>query len=203
MRASTVEVKTSPTGVLRWGFVPWLRAEALPACSAASLALSLGCHGRCHTSVTNYADPLGSRCPDLHLCIHPGLTWTPEDGLYNLCQVVPSEGPRIRTGASSGPSKRYCRVFIGVSLTRLSLSSVTRCHIAGVNVAGLAPLQDCRTRRTCRREPRHTFSGMYSWPCRQWALRARALLQSLRATLLSLITASRRFALQHQVWWHG
>jgi hypothetical protein len=39
--------------------------------------------------------------------------------------VVPSEGPRIRTGASSGPSKRYCRVFDGVSLTPQTLSRLT------------------------------------------------------------------------------
>lgn len=48
-------------------------------------------------------------------------TWTPEDGFYDLCQVAPREAPKIRTGASSGPSKRYCRVFFGVSLIRPTL----------------------------------------------------------------------------------
>jgi hypothetical protein len=73
----------------------------------------------------------------------------------------------MRTGASSGPSKRYCRLFIGVSLTRLSLSSVTRCHIAGVGPASLAPLRRCRTCRACRRESGYMFSGVHSWSCRQ------------------------------------
>lgn len=44
------------------------------------------------------------------------------------------------------------------------------------------PLLRSGTAGPCRREPRYTFSGMYSWPCRQGALRARALPQSLRAT---------------------
>jgi hypothetical protein len=64
--------------------------------------------------------------PSLLLRPNPGLTWTPMNGLYNLCQVVPREGTRIRTGASSGPSKRYCRVFDGVSLTPQTLSRLTR-----------------------------------------------------------------------------
>ncbi|GAA3245277.1 hypothetical protein GCM10010469_00270 [Streptomyces labedae] len=82
-------------------------------------------HRRCHTSVTNYADAPGPRRADLPQLAQSGLTWTPKDGPYNLCQVVPSEGPRIRTGASSGPSKRYCRVFDGVSLTPQTLSRLT------------------------------------------------------------------------------
>jgi hypothetical protein len=88
-----------------------------------------------HASVTNYADSPGPRCPDLLLRTRPGLTWTPEDGFYNLCHVVPSEGPRIRTGASSGPSKRYCRVFGGVSLTPQTLSRLTTAPITQVVVA--------------------------------------------------------------------
>lgn len=36
-----------------------------------------------------------------------------------------------RTGASSGPSKRYCRVFGGVSLTPRTLSRLTNSHTAG------------------------------------------------------------------------
>ena len=43
----------------------------------------------------------------------------------HMCHVVPSEGPRIRTGASSGPSKRYCRVFVVLSLTPCTLSHLT------------------------------------------------------------------------------
>ncbi|SED95794.1 hypothetical protein SAMN05216533_1026 [Streptomyces sp. Ag109_O5-10] len=34
--------------------------------------------------------------PDLRLRTRPGLTWTPEDGLYNLCHVVPHTKPRDR-----------------------------------------------------------------------------------------------------------
>ena len=86
-------------------------------------------HRPCHTSVTNHADATGPQSPDLLQRTHHGLAWTPMDGLYNLCHVVPSEGPKIRTGASSGPSKRYCSVLILVSLTgsHLYLSrSVTR-----------------------------------------------------------------------------
>jgi hypothetical protein len=48
-----------------------------------------------------------------------------------MCQVVPSEGPKIRTGASSGPSKRYCRVFFGVSLTPKTFSHHTNSHVPG------------------------------------------------------------------------
>lgn len=33
--------------------------------------------------------------PDLLLRVRPGLTWTPEDGLYNLCHV----GPSARSGS--------------------------------------------------------------------------------------------------------
>ena len=52
--------------------------------------------------------------------------WRDSSGIWrsHMCQVVPREGPRIRTGASSGPSKRYCRVFSRVSLTR------SRSHIS-------------------------------------------------------------------------
>ena len=62
------------------------------------------CHRRCRTSVTHYADSPGRRCPDLLLRAYPGLTWTPMDGLYNLCQVVPSEGPRARVPVATAPS---------------------------------------------------------------------------------------------------
>lgn len=82
-------------------------------------------HRPCHTSVTNYVDTTGQQSLDLLQSTHHGLAWTPIDGLYNLCHVEPSEGPRIRTGASSGPSKRYCRVFDGVSLTHRTLSRLT------------------------------------------------------------------------------
>lgn len=90
----------------------------------------LDLHRRCHASVTSYADATGPQSPDLLQRAHHGLAWTPIDGLYNLCQVVPSEGPRTRTGASSGPSKRYCRVFGGVSLTPQTLSRLTKSHTA-------------------------------------------------------------------------
>jgi hypothetical protein len=78
-----------------------------------------------HKGITDWVAPHGPGSPDLLFHAHAGLTWTPLDGSYNLCHVVPSEGPRIRTGASSGPSKRYCRVFDGVSLTPQTLSRLT------------------------------------------------------------------------------
>lgn len=63
-------------------------------------------HRRSHKSVTNYADSPGPRCPDLLLRTCPGLTWTPMDGLYNLCHVVP-QMRRLPSGvalpARSGP----------------------------------------------------------------------------------------------------
>ncbi|MBB6417146.1 hypothetical protein [Streptomyces sp. AK010] len=37
--------------------------------------------------------------------------------VHVICDVVPSEAPRMRTGASSGPSKRYWRAGVVVSLT--------------------------------------------------------------------------------------
>ena len=114
----------------------------------------------------------------------------------HMCQVVPSEGPRIRTGASSGPSKRYCRVFGGVSLTRQTLSSVTRCHIAGVCLAGLASL------RSCRPEPRYTSLRHVLVAVSAVGPPGACHLQSLQATHSSLITASRRFRKEHRVWWH-
>lgn len=46
-------------------------------------------HRRCHASVTNYADAPGLQRPDLPQPAQSGLTWTPKDGLYNLCHVVP------------------------------------------------------------------------------------------------------------------
>ncbi len=124
--------RRSPTGVLPWGFVSWLRQRPAPEGSPArpcpitslSQALSHVCHQLRRLPRT--------RCPDLLLRTRSGLTWTPEDGLYNLCQVVPSEGPRIRTGASSGPSRRYCRVFGGVSLTHPTLSRFTTAPMSGL-----------------------------------------------------------------------
>jgi hypothetical protein len=84
---------------------------------------------RCHARITDPVDTLPAQDPETgHTCPHR-TGWTALDGFYDMCHVVPSEGPRIRTGASSGPSKRYCRVFIGVSLTRLTLSSVTTAPI--------------------------------------------------------------------------
>lgn len=123
------------------------------------LAVERLSHGRCHTSVTNYADSPGQRCSDLPLRTRPGLTWTPEDGLYNLCQVVPSEGARISTGASSGPSKRYCRGAAVVSLTRLTLSHLTFSHGVGWERCAVPP-----TLWRWREDPRHSlhmpFSGV-------------------------------------------
>lgn len=53
-------------------------------------------HRPCHTSVTNYADATGPQSPDLLQRTHRGLAWTPIDGLYNLCHVVPHTKPRDR-----------------------------------------------------------------------------------------------------------
>ncbi|GLW47626.1 hypothetical protein Stsp02_32880 [Streptomyces sp. NBRC 14336] len=86
---------------------------------------------RSHTPITDCIDSPGPECPDLALRAHLGLTWTPTDGLYNLCQVVPSDGARISTGASSGPSKRYCRVFVTLSLTPCTLSHHPHSHMPG------------------------------------------------------------------------
>jgi hypothetical protein len=103
-------------------------------------------HRRCHAPVTNYADPSELRCLDLLLRTHDGLTWTPEDGLYNLCHEVPREGPKTRIGASSGPSKRYCRVSVVVLLTR------SRSHIShfltggGRDTRQTSPCIRCRTK---------------------------------------------------------
>lgn len=49
----------------------------------------------------------------------------------HMCHVVPSEGPRISTGASSGPSQRYCRVGVVTSLTRATFSHLTISHMKG------------------------------------------------------------------------
>lgn len=81
-------------------------------------------HRPCHTSVTNYADATAPQRPDLLQRTHHGLAWTPIDGLYNLCHVAPRDGPMTRTGACSGPSKRYCMLSTFFSLTR------SRSHIS-------------------------------------------------------------------------
>lgn len=46
---------------------------------------------RYHTPVTDCVDSPGPKRSDLELCGHLGLTWTPTDGLYNLCHVVPQD----------------------------------------------------------------------------------------------------------------
>ncbi|GHF08743.1 hypothetical protein GCM10014715_75750 [Streptomyces spiralis] len=77
-------------------------------------------HRRSHTSVTNYADPLGPRGPDLHLRTRPGLKWTPKDGLYNLCQVGPQQRARQRSSEgrirAGGPraQPRNCRADLSI-----------------------------------------------------------------------------------------
>lgn len=86
-------------------------------------------HPPYQTSVTNDTDAPRPRRFDLLQRTQHGLAWTPIDGLYNLCHVVPRDGPRIRTGRCSGPSKRYCSVSVLPSVTgsHLHLSrSVTR-----------------------------------------------------------------------------
>ncbi|GGO59971.1 hypothetical protein GCM10012286_82790 [Streptomyces lasiicapitis] len=49
-----------------------------------------------------------------------------------MCHVVPMDGPRTRTGASSGPSKRYCSAAVFVSLTRSTLPHLTGTSVPGV-----------------------------------------------------------------------
>src|SRR4051812_31775931 len=51
-------------------------------------------------------------------CLTRSGTWR-----SHMCQVVPSDGPRMRTGASSGPSKRYWRAGVFVSLTAPTLTA--------------------------------------------------------------------------------
>lgn len=57
------------------------------------------------------------------------------DGFYDMCQVVPREGPRMSTGASSGPSIRYCRVFGGVCVSLTRSTVVTGSNASGQGVA--------------------------------------------------------------------
>jgi hypothetical protein len=96
--------------------------------AAAGLPVGRRCRRRSRAPV---ADSPGPRCTDLLKRTLHGLTWTLMDGLCNLFHAVPGEGPRIRTGASCGPSKRYCRVFGGVSLTRQTLSRLADAPVAG------------------------------------------------------------------------
>ncbi len=95
--------------------------------SRRGLRRAASCHGR----VTNPVDTLSTRDPEMGYICPLRTGWTAVDGFYDMCHVVPSEGPRIRTGASSGPSKRYCRVFGGVSLTPQTLSRLTDAPITG------------------------------------------------------------------------
>lgn len=129
----------------------------------------------CHTAITNWADRLGPKGSDLQLHASAGLTQTPLDGLYNLCHVVPSEGPRIRTGASSGPSKRYCRVFGGVSLTPQTLSRLTKSHTARGSRRLDAPA--ARLVGHCRRPRRSrlSLSACTRAPDAAWPLAALSL----------------------------
>lgn len=107
--------RRSRTGTLRCGLVVARLRREVPSgwCPARLRRIT-----RCHTAVTNSADPLEPEGPGLRFRACPGSAGGP----CNLCQVVPKDGPGIRTGAFSGLSKRYCRVFDGVSLTRQSLS---------------------------------------------------------------------------------
>lgn len=76
-----------------------------------------------HKFVTDWFDATHPLRPDLCFrgpaCSH----WTGMDGVSNLCHVVPSDGPKMRTGASSGPSKRYWRAGVVVSLTAPTLTA--------------------------------------------------------------------------------
>jgi hypothetical protein len=72
---------------------------------------------RCHARITDPVDTLPAQDPETgHTCPHR-TGWTALDGFYDMCHVVPRDGPRTRTGAWSGPSKRYCRFSAFVSLT--------------------------------------------------------------------------------------
>ncbi len=139
MRASTVELdETKPHRSAPVGLRLVVPAEAPPTCSPArpcsitalSQALSHVCHQLRGLPRTC--------CPDLLLRARPGLTWTPKDGLYNLCHVVPRDGPRTRTGASSGPSKLYSRGLVVVALTR-SRSHISRLELTAGHPFKAAP----------------------------------------------------------------
>lgn len=116
----------SRTGELRCGFVvSRLRAQAPPGWSSAGPRRithpSHSHHQLGNRSRTRKPRPAAS-CP----------RWTGTDAPGRYLQPVPwvpRDGPGIRTGASSGPSKRYCSVSILASLTGLHLHlsrSVTR-----------------------------------------------------------------------------
>jgi hypothetical protein len=92
-RPAQVLSRRSLAGALRRGFVSRLRAEAPPRAPPGRPSVY---HRPCHTSVTNYADATGPQSPDLLQRAHRGLAWTPIDGLYNLCHVVPHTKPRDR-----------------------------------------------------------------------------------------------------------
>ncbi|MFF9114765.1 potassium-transporting ATPase subunit KdpB [Streptomyces massasporeus] len=69
-------------------------------------------------SITNDVAKYFAIIPAMFASTYPGLQSLNIMGLHShLCHVVPSEGPRMRTGASSGPSKRYWRAGVVVSLT--------------------------------------------------------------------------------------
>src|SRR3954464_3851058 len=118
-----------------------------------------------------------------------------------MCHVVPSEGPKIRTGASSGPSKRYCRVFDGVSLTPQTLSRLTKSHTAGGSRrldAPVAPLGG-----PCRRPSRSSLSlsACTRAPDAAWPA-GRALARSSRrraASFISTAASCSEFAAKHVV----
>jgi hypothetical protein len=81
-------------------------------------------HRRYHASVTNYADATGQQSPDLLQRTHHGLAWTPIDGLYNLCHVVP-RGPLASAtyhSSASGP---------GADRTGRALNDSTSCRRSG------------------------------------------------------------------------
>ncbi len=83
-------------------------------------------HRRCHPPVANYADATGPQSPDLLQRTHHGLAWTPKDGLYNLCHVVPrgsltgttNYGPHTEIRTSRGPTRFHSRPFSPLPLVR-------------------------------------------------------------------------------------
>ncbi|CAL9399383.1 hypothetical protein SUDANB150_01412 [Streptomyces sp. enrichment culture] len=138
-----------------------------------------------HVSVTNWRDAPVPGGPDLRIRSLMDRRRRPRTVSYNLCHVVPSEGPRIRTGASSGPSKQYCRVFGGVSLPPQTLSRLTKSHTARGSRRLDAPA--ARLVGHCRRPRRSRLSTRApdaAWPA------DRALARSSRRRAASSISTA-------------
>src|SRR4051812_23269703 len=96
-------------------------------------------------------------------CLTRSGTWR-----SHMCQVVPSDGPRMRTGASSGPSKRYWRAGVFVSLTAPTLTAFSY-------VSDPGPLHPTPGSRT---SPPHSHTAFTGCGTAGAEIRARARMRS-------------------------